>query len=116
QVAQPNFIEHSQLVRHLGSIREMVHCLSHRHIENFVNIFTPIPDLEHFRLKSLALALLANQFHVRKKLHFDNYRPTALAGFAAPSRNIERKMSSGMSALVRLRCTRKQITDAIKRL
>src|SRR5581483_2953385 len=84
--------------------------------EHFVNILPSVADLQHLRLETFALAFFADQFHVSQKLHFNDNRSIALAGFASPSRNIEGKMSRAKSALMCFGRRRKQIADSVESL
>ena len=64
-------------------------------------MFLPvIANLQHLRLVARAFALLADQFDVRQELHLDRHCAVALAGFAAPAGNVERKVSGAEAALL----------------
>src|SRR5579864_1255519 len=86
----------------------------HRHVKHFVNVLAAISDFKHLGLESRPLALFADQFHIGKKLHFDDNRPIALAGLATPAWHVERKMSGSESAFVCFWSSGKQVTNSIE--
>src|ERR1041385_1070871 len=92
-----------------------MHGLAHRHAQNFVDAFPAILSIKHFGLEAHPLAVLADQFHIREKLHFNSYRAISLAGFAASTRHIERTVSGGESTLVCLRSSCEEVPDPVER-
>ena len=116
QVAESDLFEHAKLLSNLGSLGEELQRFLHREVEDFVNILSPVPDIEHLGLVARPLAFLANQFDVGEKLHLNRDGAVALTGLAAAAWNVERKMPGGKSTLLRLRQGSEQIADAIERL
>ena len=57
-----------------------------------------IANIQDTAFKALATAFFANQFHVGEELHLDRNSTVSLAGFAAPTGNVEGKMTSGEAA------------------
>src|SRR3984957_11766158 len=73
-----------------------------------------VARLQHLLLVSCAFTLFTDQFHVRKKLHFHSDRAVALAGLAMSARNVERKMPSAETALLRFRQGSEEIADGVE--
>src|SRR5438128_12181512 len=96
-------------------IGEELECLGHGHLQDLVNILTAEMDVEHAAFVAHALALFANQLDVGEELHLDLHRALTLAGLAASPGNVERKMSGGVAALLRLRCGGEQSADVVER-
>ena len=71
---------------------------------------------QDFRLIARPLALLADQFDIGEKLHLHGDRTVALAGIAAASRNIERKVPGAEAALLGLGQRGKEVTDPVEGL
>ena len=114
QIAETNFVQHAQFVRDFGGIGEMVHPLTDRHLQNFVNIFTAIANFQDLGFEALALALLAHQFDIRQELHFHHNRAVTLASLAASTGDVEGKMSCRKAALVGFRSCSKQLAHTVK--
>ena len=81
-----------------------------------MNVFATVPYLEHCWFVARSLTLLANELNVRQKLHLHRDRAVALASLAAPSRDVERKMSRPEPALLRFRQGSEQVPHRIERL
>ena len=89
QVAEPHFFQNPQLLGDLGHFGKELQRFFYRQIKNFVDVLAAVTNVQNLRFKPGALALLADQFHVRQKLHLDRDRAVALAGFAASPWNVE---------------------------
>ncbi len=99
QIAEPHFLEHAQFLHDFGHAGEEVQCLSYGEVQNFVNVLAAIAYIQNLRLVARALALLADQFDVGKKLHFHGDGAVALAGFTASTGDIEGKVPGGEASL-----------------
>src|SRR5262249_694745 len=76
------------------------------HVQNLVNVFALVQDLEDAALVSRAFTFLADEFNVRQKLHLYSHSPVALAHFAPAAWNIERETAGVISACLRFaRCS-----------
>src|SRR5260370_41545022 len=95
QVSEPDFIQDFQLGNNLGNARKKGQRLAHRELQHFVNILSVVANLEDAALEARAAALFANQLNIAYNLHFHGDRAVSLASFAAPARNVERKMAAG---------------------
>ena len=98
----------------MGTIDEKRQRFANGHAEYFMNILSVIADFEHAALEARAAALFADQLDVGKKLHFDGDGAVALAGFAAASRHVERKMSGGVAAALGVGDIRKDFADGVE--
>ncbi len=115
-VAQPNLLEHRQLVDNLRVARKKAQRFAHRHLQHLINAPALVVDLQRARLVARPVALLAGQLHIGQKLHLDRHRPVALAHIAAAPRHIEREVPRGVPPPLRLRLRRKQLADCVERL
>src|SRR5437016_5603538 len=93
QVAEANFIQHSELGNNLRNIDEKSQGLADRQLQYLVNILPVIPHLQNATLEARASALFADEFNVRQKLHLHGDRAVTLAGFAPATRHVEGKMT-----------------------
>ena len=79
--------EKMQTLAELGYIEK--ERLANGHLKHLVNVLTFIEDFQNAALVSGSLAVLADQFDIREKLHFDRYRSIPLARFAAACLEVE---------------------------
>src|SRR3974377_291998 len=103
QIAETDFVEHPQFGNYFRNIDEEGQGLANGHFENVVNVF------------SVAAALFSDQFDISKKLHFDGNGTVALAGFAAATRHVERKVAGGKAAALGVRSVGEDFTDGVER-
>src|SRR5215469_15720625 len=100
QVSEADFLQRSKLLRYLGSFSEELEGFLHGQVQNLVDVFSAIANLENLWLVTRTLAFFADEFDVGEELHFDSNRPVALTGFAPAARNVEREMTSAEPALL----------------
>src|SRR5256885_2101168 len=98
QITEADFVEDAKLGDHLGNIGEKGERFAHRELQNFVDIFVVEAHFEDAAFEAGAAALFANELDVGEELHFDGDGAIALAGFAAATGNIERKVAGGVAA------------------
>src|ERR1700690_3578337 len=79
QVAESHFIENSQLRGNFRDTGKENQSLANGEAEHLMNILFAVADFEHSTLESRAAAFLADQFDIRKKLHFHGDDAFALA-------------------------------------
>src|ERR1700728_2750582 len=96
--------------------REKGESLAHRHLQNVMNIFFFVTHIQDGAFVTRAAAFFANQLNVREKTHFHRHGAVTLASLAAPSGNIEGKMSGCESALLGFRRGGKNFANRIERL
>ena len=107
KVSEADVIEHLHSLHQPGSAHKKLKGLLHRQPQHFMNIKAVVLDLQHRGLEASALAIFTNQFHVGEELHLHSNRSVALTSLATSARYIERKMSGGVAALIRLRSSGK---------
>ena len=90
---------------------EKLRRLLHRHLQHFVDVFALVLDLQRFAVVALPVAHIAGHVDVRQKMHFHLEHAVALAGFAAPAFDIERKASRAIAAFARRRHAGEQVAD-----
>src|SRR5437016_13298327 len=95
QVAESDLFEDAKLLGNLRSLGEELQRFLHREVEDFVNILSPVPDIEHLGLVARPLAFLAHQFDVGEKLHLNRDEAVAVAGRAAAAANVVRNLPGG---------------------
>src|SRR5262249_6655696 len=103
QVAQADFFQHAQLVSDLGMAGEKLQRLAHSEIQNLMDVFSFVANVEDGRFVTRAFAVLTNQFDVGQELHLDGHGPIALARLAAATWYVEAEMAGPKAVLVRLR-------------
>ena len=79
-------------------ICKKLHCLLNGHVEHVAYRLALVFYLKRFAVVSLALADLAGNVDVRKKVHFDLDYSVALASLAPAALDIERKSALGKAA------------------
>src|SRR5260370_35520896 len=89
QVAESNFIQHSELGNNFWYIDEERQRLANRQLQYFMDIFPVITDFQNPALKERATASFADQFDIRKKLHLNGNSSVPLTRFAPPSQHIK---------------------------
>src|SRR5271157_2530860 len=104
EIAEANLVEDAKFRDDFGEVHEEGQGFAHGHIENIMDILAVVANVENAALEALAAALLADQFNVGQELHFDGDGAIALAGFAAPSGDIEGKMASREAAALGVGC------------
>src|SRR5260370_1053685 len=115
QIAESNFIQDPEFGNNLGNVDEKGQGFANRQLQYFVDIFPVIPDFQNAALEASAPALFADEFDVREKLHLHGDRAVALAGFAAASRHVKRKVTGAVAAAFRIGGIRKNFPDRIER-
>ena len=116
QVAKADLVEHLQPAQHLRRAGEERQRLAHGQVEHLIDVAALVPHLEHLRPEALAVALLARHEHVGEELHLDADDAFALAGLAAAAGHVEREMTRGQSARLRVLGRREQLANRIERL
>ena len=81
--------------------------------EDFKNIFAFVLNVKDFLFEAPAFAFFTLQPHIGQKLHFDDLFAFSLAGFAAPSFHIKRKMFGFKPADLRQLLVGHQFADGI---
>ena len=89
EVTQTHFIQYFEFLRDLRNVAKEKQRLADGHLEDLVDVFASVENFQNPALVSSSLAVLANQFDVREKLHFDGDRSIALACLATAAWNIE---------------------------
>src|SRR2546429_2777601 len=115
QVAESNFVQDSEFGNNLWNIDEKRQGLANRQLQYFVNILPVIADFQNAALEARASALFADEFNVRQKLHLHGDRAVTLAGFAAATRHVEGKTTSGIAAAFRIGRVRKNFPNRVER-
>src|SRR5437868_1430367 len=95
QITQSNFFQYPEFFGDLGCLGEKLQGFFYGQVQDFMDVFLVITNVEHLRLVARSFALLANQFDIRQKLHLYRNRAIALAGLAATAGNVEGKVSGG---------------------
>src|SRR5262252_8853161 len=79
-----------------------------------MNVQALVTDLQNPGLVARALAIVADQLHVGKKLHFYGHCAVTLAGLTASSRNVEREVARGIAAAIRFGRAGEQVSDQVE--
>src|SRR3569623_2390458 len=85
-------------------------------LEHFVDVEAFVSDIENRALVASAAAIVADKFDVGEELHLDRARSIALARFSASAGHVERKMTGGVAALLRIARACEQAADNVERL
>ena len=70
-------------------ILEKFQRLSNRQIQNIIDVFSFIDNIQHRLFKALAFAIRAGDIDIGKKLHFNLFKSFSFACLTAPAGNIE---------------------------
>src|SRR5271157_519438 len=89
QIAETDLIQDAKLGDNLGDASEKRECFARGKLQNFVDVFAAITDIEHAGFETRAAALFADQFDIGEKLHFHRDRAIALTRLAAPAGDVE---------------------------
>src|SRR6202046_5119031 len=116
EVPESDFFQHSQPRSNFRIRREKRKRLAHRHLQHIMNVLFFVTHVQHRTLVTCPPAIFADQLHVSEKTHLHRYGSISLARFAPTAGNVEGKMSSRESALLRFRCRRKKFSYRIERL
>ena len=81
-----------------------------------MNILSAIAHFEDAAFEARAAAFFADQFDVGEKLHLDGDGAVALTGFAAAAGHVERKMSGGVTAALRVGRIGENFADGVEAL
>ena len=92
-VAQPHVKEGLQLVLDARDAAKERERLGHGHVEHIADALAVIGDLKGLAIIALAVADLAGHVDVGQEVHLYLYLAVTLAGFATPSRYVEREAS-----------------------
>ena len=82
-----------------------------RHRQHLRDAFTFVLNFERLAVVALAAAHIAGHVDIGQEVHLDFEHAVALAGFAAPAFDVERKTSRAVAALARHRHAGKQLAD-----
>jgi len=97
-ITEPDLAECLQLALNLWHIGEEFKSLFHRHFQHIVNIFSLIFNFQCFAIVALAVADLARNVNIGKKMHFDLLDSVAFARFAAAALDVEGKAAGVVAA------------------
>ena len=114
QIAETDFVEDAQLRNDFRNVDEKGKRFAHGQLQHFMNVFSAVTHFQHAALEACATALFANQLDVREKLHFHGDRAVALARFAAPAGDIERKMACGVATALGVGRVRKDFANGVE--
>src|SRR5689334_23239516 len=103
QVSQANLFQDAQLVNDPRGRGKKLQRLFYRQVQRFKDVLSLVPNLEDARLVPRSFALLADQLNISQELHLDCDSAIALADLTTSARDIERKVTCCVSALLRLR-------------
>ena len=81
-----------------------------------MDVLAAITDFQHLWFVAATFALFTDELHICKELHFNCYRAVPLAGFAAASGNIERKITRGEAPLLCFGKGSEQLADRVEDL
>ena len=95
-------------------IFEEFHRLLDRHIEDIIDAFPFIFDLQRFPVIALAAADLTRHIDIRQEMHLDLDDTIATAGFTSSALDIEAESSLAVTLGLCVRRRSKQIADQIK--
>jgi len=98
EITKTNLVEDAKFRDDFGEIHEEGQGFAHGHIENIMDIFAVVTNVENAALEALSAALLADQLHVRQELHFDGHGAIAPGRFHSVPGDIEGKMARGVAA------------------
>ena len=91
QIAEAHFAERIQFFVHARDRLEQRNRLFHRQTERIRDRHAAILHFESFAVVALAVARIARDEHVRKKVHLDAKHAVALTRFATTALHVERK-------------------------
>src|ERR1044071_6478286 len=114
KITEANFFQHAQRVSNLGMAGEILERLAHGEVQDLMNVFAFIADVEDLRLVARALAIFTQEFHIGEELHFDGYGAIALACLTASARDIKAEVACTVSVLMGFRDRRKDFADRVK--
>ena len=103
QVAEAELAERAQDPRGPRLAAEQRRRLLERRLEEVVNRSSAVLDGQRFVVEAPAAARLADDVHLPEEVHADLLNARALAGFAAPARDVEREASLPEAPRTRLR-------------
>ena len=116
KITEADFVEHAQLGNDFGNTGEKSQGFARGHLENIVDILAAIANVENAGLEASAAAFLADELDVGEKLHFNGDGAIALAGLAAATGDVERKMTGGEPAALGIGRRGKDFANGIKGL
>ncbi len=88
-VGKANVVERLQFLRNNRDVLKEIACILDRHLEDLVDVFALVTNLERLAVVTLAPANIAGHVNVRQEMHFDFDDTVALARFAAPTFDVE---------------------------
>ena len=93
QIAQTNIGQRLQSGHNFGLINKKIQGLADGKIENIVDVFSLIGDLQYGFCKTAPLTIRAGNEHIRQKLHFNLFETIAFAGFTPSAVDVKGKIA-----------------------
>ena len=97
-VAEPHIVEGLQKATHFGHVAQQFQRIRNAHIEHVGDAPAAILNFERFRYVPRALAIVAFDPHVWKKVHLDALLPHPLAGFTTAAGSVETEAIRAVTA------------------
>ena len=110
-IAEADAFQRLHLVAHRGHCAKKFRSLRHGQIEDVGDRLVLELDLERLAIIALAVAGIAGDIDIGKKMHLDLDDPIALAGLAAPALDVEGEAAGLIAARFGLREAGKPIAD-----
>src|SRR5438270_1607966 len=111
EVAEADRAERGELPEDGALVDEEAHRLVDGHLEDVVHVLLVIRHLHDLLVEASAAALLADDLHVREKLHVDADRAGALALLATAASGVEREHSGSDAIQLRAGRLGEQLAD-----
>src|SRR5262249_35587111 len=115
QVSEANIFKHLQLFRDFRDICEEQDSFADGHLEHLIDVLALVQHFQNAAFVARAFALFTDQFDVGEKLHFDRYRPVALADLASASRYVEGETPGIVAARLRFARGGEDVANVIER-
>src|SRR5262249_6099120 len=114
QISKADLFEYFEFFYYFRNISEEQQSLTNGHVQDLINVFAFVEDLEDAALVSCSLTLLAHEFDIGQELHLNGDGSIALADLASAARDVERETSRVVSPGLRLACCSKNVPDVIE--
>src|SRR5215471_14456852 len=93
EIPEADLVEHLQPPQHFRRAAEKRQRLADGEVEHLVNRPAAVPNFEHLRTETFAVALITGDEDVGQELHLDAHLALALTGFAPAAGHVEREMA-----------------------